>query len=130
MNSNEEKQNPEMPHMHHGPHMHRRKFRRWMIPFFVLGALAVKSGIFFLVWNAVIPDLFHGPFLNFGQAVGLIVLAKLLFGFGGRGFGPRGFGHRGFGGPGFGHHGRHHWKHMSEEDREKLRAEFKMRFGR
>lgn len=105
--------------------MPRRKFRRWMIPFFVLGALAIKGGIFLLVWNALIPDLFHGPVIDFVQAVGLIVLAKLLFGFGGRGFGPRGFGHHGFG-----HHGRHHWKHMSDEDREKLRAEFKMRFGR
>lgn len=119
MNSNEEKQNPEMPHMHHEHHMHRRKFRRWMIPFFILGALAIKGGIFLLVWNALIPDLFHGPVIDFVQAVGLIVLAKLLFGFGGRGFG-RGFGHR----------GRHHWKHMSEEDREKLRAAFKERFSR
>lgn len=31
------------------------------------------------VWNAVIPSIFGLPTIGFGQAMGLIILAKLLF---------------------------------------------------
>lgn len=111
MNSNEETQIPPMP---------KRKCRRWMIPFFILIAVLVKGGIFLLLWNAIIPDLFQAPVLNFAQAVGLIIMAKLLFG------GRHGFGGRGrFGGP-FGRH-RGRWKHMSDDEREKLRAALRQR---
>lgn len=41
-----------------------------------------------LLWNNLVPELFHGPVLNYWQALGLLVLTHLLF----RG-GPRG-GHR------------------------------------
>ena len=38
-----------------------------------------------LLWNALIPDIFHGPAITFWQAGGLLILSKLLFGrFGGR----------------------------------------------
>jgi hypothetical protein len=69
-----------------------------------------------LLWNALIPDLFHGPFLTFWQAVGLLVLSHILF------HSPCG-------------HGRwahHHWKHrfeaklaaMTPEEREKFKDEY------
>ena len=31
------------------------------------------------IWNAVIPSIFGLPTIGFGQAMGLVVLAKLLF---------------------------------------------------
>ena len=34
-----------------------------------------------LLWNALIPDIFHGPELNYWQALGLLVLARILVGF-------------------------------------------------
>lgn len=104
----------------------RRPCRRWMIPFFIAAFVLVKSVVVFFLWNALIPDLFQGPILNFPQAIGLVVLAKVLLGFGG---GPRGFGgHPGFGGPrGFMHRRDHRWKHMSSEEREKLRQELRNR---
>ena len=38
------------------------------------------------LWNWLVPDLFHGPVISFWQAVGLIVLSKIMFGgFHGRG---------------------------------------------
>ncbi len=32
------------------------------------------------LWNALIPDLFHGPTIVYWQAIGLLVLAKIFFG--------------------------------------------------
>ena len=32
------------------------------------------------LWNWLVPDLFHGPIISFCQAIGLIVLSKILFG--------------------------------------------------
>ena len=38
------------------------------------------------LWNALVPDLFHGPMLTYWQALGFLVLAKIFFGgFYGRG---------------------------------------------
>lgn len=117
MNSNEVNQQPD--------HKDPRCRRRWMIPFFMVGAIVIKGGLFLLLWNALIPDLFNGPVLHFGQAIGLLILAKLLVGFHGpMGF-MRGFGR--FGGGPFGGRGRGPWKHMSHEEREKLREALRAR---
>lgn len=68
-------------------------------------ALAFGFGVMHL-WNWLVPGLFHGPVIVFWQAVGLIVLARLLVGFGrGGGCGPFG-GWRGR----MGGWGRHHGK--------------------
>lgn len=80
----------------------------------VIGAAFVAAFGFITMhlWNALIPDLFHGPVVNFWQAAGLIVLSHILF--------------RG----GFKHGGWHHrnWQHkmhkkmegMTPEEREKF----------
>lgn len=31
------------------------------------------------LWNALIPELFHGPVITFWQAIGLLVLSHILF---------------------------------------------------
>jgi hypothetical protein len=82
----------------------------------------VMFGVFgfgtMLLWNALVPDLFHGPFLTFWQAVGLLVLSHIFFhSFCGRGHGPW---------------SRHHWNHrfeaklaaMTPEEREKFKEEY------
>jgi hypothetical protein len=51
-----------------------------------------------MLWNALIPDLFHGPTLTYWQTLGLILLSKIFFGCKGGGH------HRGW-------HGKGHWKH-------------------
>jgi hypothetical protein len=45
------------------------------------------------LWNATLADLFGLPSISFWQAVGIFILAKLLFGFGG-GSGPGSTGKR------------------------------------
>ncbi len=85
-----------------------------VLKFAVIGAAFVAAFGFVTMhlWNALIPDLFHGPVVNFWQAAGLIVLSHILF--------------RG----GFKHSGWHHrnWQHkmqhklaaMTPEEREKF----------
>lgn len=55
-----------------------------ILGFVFLGFIAVAglTYLFMLLWNMLIPDLFNGPVLNFTQALGLMVLSKILFGFG------------------------------------------------
>jgi len=74
----------------------------------VLVIIAVASTAFgFIVmalWNALIPELFHGPVLTFWKAVGLLLLSHILL----RGWSP--------------------WRHVSgwKHDRWKNRLEAKM----
>lgn len=43
--------------------------------------LAVIFGVFvMLLWNVLLPDLFSFPKINYLQSVGLVVLARLIFG--------------------------------------------------
>jgi hypothetical protein len=51
-------------------------------PLFLLlsGVLIILFGfIVMLLWNALVPMLFHGPVLTFWQATGLLILVKILF---------------------------------------------------
>ncbi len=74
--------------------------------------VAAVSLVVMLLWNALVPSLFAGPALTFWQAVGLLVLCRILFG-----------GFRGHGG----HHGwrrrawRERWHRMTPEERERFR---------
>lgn len=78
------------------------------------------------LWNWLVPSLFHGPIINFCQAIGLLILSKILFGGFGRKFGRGGHcGGHGYGGG--------HWKYkmqerfgnMSPEEKEKFKQRFK-----
>lgn len=83
---------------------------------FVPIAIFVFGEIVHLLWNWLMPSLFHLSAITFWQALGLMVLSWLLFG-GLRGagrFGPR---HRG---P-WGRRMRARWEEMTPEDRDKFR---------
>ena len=55
--------------------------RKWaFFPLIFLAAVAGFSLLVMLLWNAVIPDLFHGPAINYWQALLLLILARILFG--------------------------------------------------
>jgi hypothetical protein len=50
-----------------------------------LGAVALAIVLIFLfafpvmwLWNALVPELFHGPVLGFWQTFGLLVLVRLI----------------------------------------------------
>jgi len=90
--------------------------------FIVLAIIGVFvfGGIVMWLWNTLMPVLFHLPVISFWQALGLLVLAKILFG-----------GFRGGGGPGGRWRGqmRRRWMNMTPEEREKFREEWVKRCG-
>ncbi|MFT6370234.1 MAG: hypothetical protein ACJAWH_001317 [Maribacter sp.] len=61
------------------------------IVFFILLGIGIAFLVGFLVmrlWNWLMPELFDLPLIGYWQAVGVLVLAKIIFGFG-SGDGPR-----------------------------------------
>jgi Ca2+/H+ antiporter, TMEM165/GDT1 family len=92
-----------------------------VVGFVVLGiaGLFLFSAIVMLLWNNLLPTLFHLPIINLWQALGLLVLAKLLFG------GLGGGNHR----RPWRHKMQQKWMNMSPEEREKLRQEWGNRCG-
>ena len=86
-----------------------RKRWYWFIPFALLAAVAFGFVVMAL-WNALLPVIFNLPKISFWQAIGLLLLIRILFG----GFGHRGwYAHRHF-------HGnmRAKWEKMTPEERE------------
>lgn len=79
--------------------------------------VAVVAYVTMSLWNWLVPALFNGPFIGFWQALGLLLLTRILFGGWGRG-----------GRAGWARH-RRQWKqkmesrlgHLTPEEREKFR---------
>ncbi len=104
--------------------------KKWMLikagKFILFAAAAgiVFGNVVVWLWNALIPEIFHANTINFWQGIGLLVLARLLFG----GFGHRWGGHRWKGGS---------WKqrleekvvNMTPEEREEYLSKWKRHCG-
>jgi hypothetical protein len=88
----------------------------------VVIVLGVVSFVAMSLWNWLVPALFAGPKVTYWQALGLLVLSRLLFG---------GMHHRGpFGHGPFGRRHLHaHWKHMTPEERERVRENLRHRWS-
>lgn len=95
-----------------------------IIILFATAAIVVFGLIVMLLWNALLPALLKLPVIGFWQAVGLLILARILFGH--------------HGGPGRGagrwqwkqHRFFEKWEKMTPEEREKLREQWATRCGR
>ncbi|HBL31815.1 MAG TPA: hypothetical protein DD490_33755 [Acidobacteria bacterium] len=92
-------------------------------PLAILGLLllmALGGGIVFFLWNWLLPTLFGWPEITFWQALGLLMLCRILFG----GLGLRG-------GPGS--RFRRHWvgqfDPLTQEERERIRQHIRDRLG-
>lgn len=93
---------------------------KFLIPLFIIAAILIFGAIVMLLWNAILPDLLHVNRVNYWQAVGLLILCKILFG-----------GFKGKGGPGkfdAQHRIREKIKNMSPEEKEKFKEEWRRRF--
>ncbi len=97
----------------------RRRFRAKVpaIIFFGILFLFVFSFIVMTLWNAILPDIVNAKTINIWQSMGLLVLAKILFG----GFG--GWKHKQRWREGM--HAK--WQAMTPEEREKFKEEWKHR---
>ena len=102
---------------------------KWILKGFKFLAIIIIGMIFFgfivmFLWNALIPELFKGPYLTFWQAIGLLLLSHILL----RGWAP--WRHAG----GWRHD---KWRHrfeeklaaMTPEEREKFKQEWRGRCG-
>jgi hypothetical protein len=84
---------------------------------FGLVAIALVGLITMSLWNWLVPDLFHGPEITFWQALGLLVLSKILF----WSFAKKHHGHGGHWRP----YWKDRWTSMSPEDRERFKQKMK-----
>lgn len=99
-----------------------RRFRMLM-PLAVLAFAGVLGLAVYFLWNGVLADVLGVKTITYWQALGLLVLSKILFGgfpCGGRKFGGRGRDHL------LAHK---HWESLEPEQRERLREEMRHRFG-
>jgi hypothetical protein len=82
----------------------------------------VLGGLTMLLWNALVPSLFHGPEITYVQALGMLLLARVLVG---------GWGRH----PGAWRHDRwrsrmrEHYAHLTPEEREKMRSDWRRYCG-
>jgi hypothetical protein len=92
----------------------------WIGRFFLFGVLGL--GLIGLVtmtlWNGLVPVLFSGPVITFWQAIGLLLLSKILFwSWGGKSHADNGS------------HWKSYWKNkwnsMTPDDRERLKQKMK-----
>ena len=97
----------------------RTRIFKW-VPF-AIAAFFLVGFIVMQLWNHVVVPSTGWHALTYWQALGLLILSKILFGFGG---GPRG---------GRGRHWRHRmrerWETMTPEEREKFQEGMRGRCG-
>ena len=93
--------------------MKRYRFLRGLkIAVFATLAVAALSFVVMSLWNALLPSIFAVRAINFWQAVGLLILSKLLFG---------GFRTHGGGGPRWRRRMMDRWERMTPEERENFK---------
>ena len=100
------------------------RFLGFALLFVGLAGLAVMT-----LWNALLPAILGVSAINFWQALGLLVLSRILFG----GFGRGGWGRGGYGPP----HRRTEWKqkmterwqNMTPQQREQMKQQWRDKCG-
>ena len=87
---------------------------RFLIPVFIIVFLTVFSFAVYELWNGILVDVLGVKAITFWQALGILVLARILFG----GFPFKRGGHFG---PPWRRGMMEHWHSLTPEEREKLR---------
>ncbi|WP_313189112.1 hypothetical protein [Sphingobacterium sp.] len=98
----------------------KRKGKKIFIGIAIVIFFLLVIALLQFLWNKLMPEIFGLKTIDYWQALGLFILSKLLFG---RGFGKPGVG--------FGSKMRHREldrSDLSEEEKERLREEWKRRF--
>lgn len=122
--------------------MKQYRFRRGLrFLAFALVAIGLAGLVVMWLWNALLPDILGVRTVSFWQALGLLLLSRILFG----GFGPRGYGPPGYGRRGnnrrseWQNRGRfrarwkqkmqERWQQLTPEQREQMKAQWRNRCG-
>jgi len=86
--------------------------RRYLFIPLILVAVAAFSAVTMILWNELMPLIFHLPTISFWQALGLLILGRLFFG----------------GGRPYGWWGRNRWRHGLQERLSKMSPEEREEF--
>lgn len=108
------------PHSRYAPG--RRRFLKGA---FFLAALFLLGAVVMLLWNAILPVVTTAKPLSYAQALGLLVLSRILFGsirFGRPGGAPEYWQKR--------REWRDKWMNMNEEERAQFKEAWRKRCGR
>lgn len=84
------------------------RMKCWKIGLLVVVGIAALGWVVMALWNWLLPTLFGIKEVSYVQAMGVLLLSKILFG-----------GFRGHGGHGRWH--RHRWEQMTPEERERFK---------
>jgi len=105
--------------------MKRSFWMRKVAGFILLAAVAILffGYIVMTLWNNILTPVVGVRVIDFGQALGIFVLSKILFG------GFRGGGWRG-GGRYWNSEMRNKWQNMTPEEQEKFKQQWRNRCGR
>jgi len=94
--------------------------RAFFIPLAIAAGIFIFGGVVMLLWNWLLPAIFGFGTITFWQALGILVLSKILFS------GFRG-GHSHYKHQKDGYYQREKWMHLTPEEREKMKTEWKNR---
>lgn len=86
-----------------------------------IAAVFLFGGVVMGLWNAILPAVLGVKAITFMQALGILLLSKILFG----GFGGRRWG----GSPQWKQKMKQRWDNMTPDERENFKAEWKNRCG-
>ncbi|MBK8609816.1 MAG: hypothetical protein IPL84_07670 [Chitinophagaceae bacterium] len=91
-----------------------------MILIFGIAAIFIFGLLVMYLWNAILPAVLGVKAITLIQALGILLLSKILFG---------GFGGRWRGSPAWKQKMKQRWDKMTPEEREKFKAEWKNKCG-
>jgi hypothetical protein len=95
----------------------------FIAPLAILGMMvfiAIGGEVVMQLWNWLLPEIFGWPHITFWQALGMLVLCRILFG---------GFGFHGSGRSSIRQRMAERWEKMTPEEREKCRQSFRGRWA-
>jgi hypothetical protein len=104
--------------MYH-PGYGKSKFR-WLFFIIIPAIIFLTAWLVMIIWNYVMPEVFHIGEVNYWQALGILVLSRILLG------GFR-FLSRPWQRPHYAAKWKEKWMSMTEEEKEKFREEWKKR---
>ena len=95
--------------------------RAIFIPIAIAAGIFIFGSVVMYLWNGILPAVLGIGAITFWQAIGILVLSKILFG------GFKG-GHSHHKWHGHSHEMREKWMHLSPEEKEKMKTEWKGRY--
>ncbi|WKN45062.1 hypothetical protein [Tunicatimonas pelagia] len=99
----------------------RKRHRRFFFFLFVSLLIGALSGVVMMLWNAILTDVLNAKPITYPQALGLFILCRILFGsfrLGGTGRSP------------WKKHRRGRWSNLSQEEKTRLKEEWRKRCNR